>query len=90
MTEIAIAEQQRHLSKKHDLIYGRHYWNSLFPFDIIPDTQTIQDNGKARNTWKIHYTLFWEVVSKPLEERDLEKIGQGGGRNIPPAHLPAS
>jgi hypothetical protein len=74
MSEITIAEQRRHLNKKHDLVYGVHYWNSLFPFDVVPNSQSIQDNGKARNTWKVHYKLFWEVVSKPLEERSIEGI----------------
>jgi hypothetical protein len=73
MSEIAIAEQNRKARKKTDLIYGVHYWNSLFPFDLIPEVGTIEDNGKAKNAWQIHYKKFWDVVSQPLENRNLSQ-----------------
>lgn len=71
MGEIAIAEANRMARKKTDLVYGVHYWNSLFPYEIAPEAGTIEDNGKAKNTWKIHYVKFWEIVNQPLEQRIL-------------------
>jgi hypothetical protein len=71
MAEIEIAEARRQQGKKYPLQYGVHYWNTLFPYEIEPDTQAIKDNSKATNRWKVHAEFFWQIVCKPLEERDI-------------------
>jgi hypothetical protein len=72
LQEIRIAEQARILRKKVDLIYGEHYYNNLFPYDHIPGEGLVENSNKQRSTWMIHREKFWEVVRKPIEERNFD------------------
>lgn len=69
LREIAIAEKLRGEGRKHDLKYGRHYYNIAFSHDLKEGE--IVDLNLQRPSWKIHREKFWEVVSRPPDERAL-------------------
>jgi hypothetical protein len=72
LQEIRIAEQRRIGHRKCDLIYGIHYYNTLFPFDHVPGEGLVENEEKSRARWMVHRDRFWEVVQKPIEERSFD------------------
>ena len=69
--EIRNAEQRRITRKPCDLVYGVHYYSTLFPVDFVPGKGFVINDNKSRNTWHVNATKFWEVVSLPVEKRNF-------------------